>query len=165
MAIKGVGHVALRVIDQERSRAFYRDVIGLQVSEEDPEHGGVFMTAGLSFHSLDVFPHPDPASAPRPQADQIGLLHVAFAVESYHDLRDAYCRLIDNGVTIDRAVDHVSQRSIYFADPDGNRLEIYYELPDALQRFAASGRGDEDTLLTVTKPGEPLPAWLDERWP
>jgi hypothetical protein len=59
----------------------------------------------------------------------------------------------------------VSQRSIYFSDPDGNRLEIYYEIPDALERYKDVGRGDEDVPLPVTKPGEPLPSWLDEDWP
>ena len=70
---------------------------------------------------------------------------------------------ISSGVEIQRAADHVCQRSIYFADPDGNRLEIYYELPGALQRWP-NGRGDGDQQLTVTTPNEPLPAWLSERW-
>jgi catechol 2,3-dioxygenase len=40
-------------------------------------------------------------------------------------LREAYAHLLKNGVEIQRAADHVCQRSIYFADPDGNGLEIY----------------------------------------
>ena len=78
--------------------------------------------------------------------------------------RSAYETLLNHGVTIDRAVDHVNQRSIYFADPDGNRLEIYYEMTGALQRFP-EGRGDGDFVLPVSRPGEPLPEWLSERWP
>ena len=34
----------------------------------------------------------------------------------------------------------------------------------ALARFPA-GRGDGDLSLGVSRPGEPLPAWLMERWP
>jgi len=165
MKVKRVGHIALSVADEDRSRSFYRDILGFEVSEQDPEHGGTFMTLGENFHALDVFPNPDPAAAQRPKQGQIGLFHIAFEVASYRDLKEAYCRLLEHGVPISHATDHVSQRSIYFSDPDGNRLEIYYEMPDALQRFRETGRGDQDTPLPVTKPGEPLPAWLDEDWP
>jgi catechol 2,3-dioxygenase len=165
MKLKRVGHVALRVADEERSRAFYRDVLGFSVTEQDPEHGGTFMSLGENFHTIDVFPSDNPQGAPKPQRDQIGLFHIAFEVGSYQDLREAYCSLIDHQVEISHCTDHVSQRSIYFSDPDGNRLEIYYEIPDALQRYAAKGRGDQDVPLEVTKSGEPLPAWLSEDWP
>ena len=165
MKLKRIGHVALRVSDEETSRAFYRDVLGFDVSENDPEHGGTFMTLGDNFHTIDVFPTPDAENAQRPKNGQIGLFHIAFEVGSYADLRGAYCTLQEHAVPISHCTDHVSQRSIYFSDPDGNRLEIYYEMPDALMRFAEVGRGDEDVPLEVTQPGEPLPAWLDEDWP
>ena len=63
-----------------------------------------------------------------------------------------------------RAANHVNQRSFYFADPDGNVLEIYYEMPYALELFS-NGRSDEDEALPVSAPGEPLPQWLLEDWP
>jgi len=47
-------------------------------------------------------------------------------------------------------VDHVSQKSIYFHDPDGNYLEIYYELPNAPELFR-EGRGDRDQPLVFEK--------------
>ncbi len=165
MQLKRIGHVALRVADEARSRAFYRDVLGFVVSEEDPEHGGVFMTLGESFHTIDVFGHPEPETAQKPSPDQVGLFHIAFEVAEYRQLRDVYSALQEHAVPISHCVDHVSQRSIYFADPDGNRLEVYYEMPGARERFAETGRGDEDVRLEVTRPGEPLPAWLDEDWP
>lgn len=164
MKLKRIGHVALRCADEERSRAFYRDILGFQVSENDPEHGGTFMTLGDNFHTIDVFPAPDPAIAQKPQNGQIGLFHIAFEVAQYTDLKSAYQTLIEHAVPISHCTDHVSQRSIYFSDPDGNRLEIYYEVPDALRRYAVQGRGDQDEPLDVTQPGEPLPAWLDEDW-
>ncbi|MBV9199840.1 MAG: hypothetical protein JOY83_08940, partial [Alphaproteobacteria bacterium] len=83
---------------------------------------------------------------------------------SYTALRDAYAHLLANSVEIQRAVDHVCQRSLYFTDPDGNGLEIYYEMPDALRLFP-NGRGDEDERLPLSHPAEPLPAWLLEDWP
>ena len=75
-----------------------------------------------------------------------------------------HAHLVDKGVPIMRAANHVNQRSFYFADPDGNVLEIYYEMPYALELFA-NGRSDEDEALPVSGPGEPLPQWLLEDWP
>src|SRR5262245_32301330 len=108
-------------------------------------------------------PHESPEIARGP-ARPLGVAHIAFQVASFEALGEAYRTLLAHGVEIERAMDHVNQRSIYFSDPDGNRLEIYYEMPGALQRFAA-GRGDNDQALTVTRPGEPLPDWLSERLP
>ena len=79
-------------------------------------------------------------------------------------MRDAYAHLVGNGVEILRATNHINQRSFYFADPDGNTLEIYYELPNALELFP-EGRADQDEALRVSGPGEPLPDWLLEEWP
>jgi catechol 2,3-dioxygenase len=162
--LKGIGHVNLRVADQEASKRFYRDILGFAIAEEDPEHGGVFMTLGENFHTLDVGQHPSPATAQRPQRGQIGLAHIAFQVASYQALREAYAHLVENGVAIMRATNHVNQRSFYFADPDGNTLEIYYEMPYALQLFR-DGRADDDEALPVSGQGEPLPDWLREDWP
>ena len=159
-----IGHVNLRVADVERSKVFYRDVLGFRIAEEDPQHGGVFMTLGEDFHTLDLAQHPSPRTADMPGPQRVGVAHVAFQVASYAALREAYAALVEHGVKIDRAMDHINQRSIYFSDPDGNRLEIYYEMPGALQKFP-DGRGDGDGDLAVTAAGQPLPAWLSERWP
>ena len=141
-----LGHVALRVADVERSRAFYTKLLGFEVVEEDPEHGGIFMALeGLS-HTIDLFPVDDPGTAAAQAPGAVGVRHVAFLVESEQALKEAYVTLQANGVTIVRAVDHVSQKSIYFHDPDGNVLEIYYELPDARELFRR-GRGDRDAPL------------------
>jgi catechol 2,3-dioxygenase len=163
--LKKIGHVLLRVADLERSKRFYRDVLGFHVAEEDPGHGrDVFMTLGDDFHTLDLVQHPSPDDTARPSRTQLGLGHIAFQVASYDALGDAYRSLLERGVEIERAVDHVNQRSLYFMDPDGNRLEIYFEMSGALAHFP-DGRGDRDYQLAVSRPGEPLPSWLSESWP
>ena len=141
-----IGHVALRVADVERSRAFYTTLLGFEVVEEDLDHGGVFMALeGLS-HTIDLFPVDDPRTAPAQTPGAVGVRHIAFLVDSEQALKEAYETLQANGVTIVRAIDHVSQKSIYFQDPDGNLLEIYYELPHARELFR-EGRGDRDAPL------------------
>ena len=166
--LKRIGHVNLRVSDRERSKAFYIGILGLKLQEEDPDHphGGTHLSIpdGTDLHTLDLGQHPGPEGAQRPRKDQVGLNHVAFRVDSYDDLKEAYCTLLEHGVQVTRVTDHTSQRSVYFTDPDGNGLEIYYELPNARELFPGN-RGDQDEELPISRPGEPLPAWFHEEWP
>ena len=38
--VEGIGHVNLRVADEQASKRFYRDILGFAIAEEDPDHGG-----------------------------------------------------------------------------------------------------------------------------
>jgi catechol 2,3-dioxygenase len=147
--LKEIGHVLLRVLDLERSKRFY-SLLGFRVLEEDPEHGGTFMALEGQSHAIDLFPVKDREEAERQTPGVRGLGHLAFRVESEAALREAYATLRKHGVEITRTIDHVSQKSIYFADPDGNTLEIYYELPEALEMFAR-GREDRDVPLALDR--------------
>jgi catechol-2,3-dioxygenase len=101
-------------------------------------------------HAIDLFQVKDPEAARRQTPGVRGLGHIAFRVESEDALREAYATLQAQGVEITRTIDHVSQKSLYFQDPDGNTLEIYFELPDALQIFAR-GREDRDVPLVLDR--------------
>ena len=148
--LKELGHVLLRVLDLERSKTFYSDVLGFKVLEEDPEHGGTFMALDGQSHAIDLFQVKDPEAARRQTPGVRGLGHIAFRVESEDALKEAYATLQAQGVEITRTIDHVSQKSVYFHDPDGNTLEIYYELPDALDIFAR-GRQDRDVEIVLDR--------------
>jgi catechol-2,3-dioxygenase len=148
--LKELGHVLLRVLDLDRSKKFYGEVLGFKILEEDPEHGGTFMALDGQSHAIDLFQVKDADAALRQTPGVRGLGHIAFRVEREEDLKDAYASLREHGVEITRTIDHVSQKSIYFNDPDGNTLEIYYELPDALAIFAR-GREDRDVPLALDR--------------
>jgi catechol-2,3-dioxygenase len=148
--LKEIGHVLLRVLDLERSKKFYSEVLGFHVLEEDPAHGGTFMALEGQSHAIDLFQVKDLDVARGQTPGVRGLGHIAFRVESEDALKEAYATLREHGVTVTRSIDHVSQKSVYFDDPDGNTLEIYYELPDALELFAR-GRGDQDVPLALDR--------------
>ena len=150
MRLKEIGHVLLRVLDLERSKKFYSEVLGFHVLEEDPEHGGTFMALPGQSHAIDLFQVKDLDVAQRQTPGVRGLGHIAFRVESEDALKEANATLRTHGVEITRTIDHVSQKSIYFNDPDGNTLEIYYELPDALEIFAR-GREDRDVAISLDR--------------
>ena len=152
--LQRLGHVVLRVADIERSKRFYTRLLGFKVLEQDPNHGGVFLSLGEDSHSLDLVPSSDPKAGGGPgkwrSRAGLGLGHIAFTVSDRDALQAAYFTLKDNGVEILAALDHVSQQSIYFQDPDGNVLECYWERPDAVEIFR-QGRADEDQPLEFAR--------------
>jgi catechol-2,3-dioxygenase len=152
--IHRLGHIVLRVADLERSKRFYVEHLGMHVLEQDPAHGGIFLGLGTWGNTLDLFQSTDTAaSKPYTEAGRmvgLGMHHFAFAVENQSELRDGYFALVDHHVPIIAALDHRSQQSVYFSDPDGNIVEIYWERPNAAEIFK-SGRGDEDVELVFER--------------
>ena len=154
--LAGIGHVHLRVADEEASKRFYRDVLGFRDRRAGPGSWRRVHDLGRRLPTLDIGQHPRPPTRPRPERGQLGLVHIAFRSAATPHCATPTPTSWKSGVEIQRAVDHVCQRSIYFTDPDGNGLEIYYEMPYALSLFP-NGRGDEDEVLPLSRPAEPLP--------
>ena len=105
-----IGHAAVRVRDIERAKKFYIEVLGFVIEEEDPEHGGVFMSLGRDDthegHVFDLSPVEDPDNAlEAPERNQVGVAHIAIKVDTHQDMKDAYDHLISSGVTVDRLVE------------------------------------------------------------
>jgi len=156
--LQRIGHVLFTVRDLERSKAFYTEILGFKVLEQDPEHGGVFLSLGEHGNTLDLFPSSRPDAHPQPKSvlgmrEGLGVKHTAFAVETEEDLVRAYFALKDAGVPIHRALDHTSQKSIYFHDPDDNLLEIVWERPNVRAIFA-QGRHDGDIPIEFERPAD-----------
>src|SRR5262249_61196632 len=126
MRLKEIGHVLRRVLDLERSKKFYSDVLGFQVLEEDPEHGGTFMALPGQSHAIDLFQAKDVEAAERQTPGVRGLGHIAFRVESEAALKEAYATLEEHAVPISRTMDHVCQKSICLKDMSGTTLEICF---------------------------------------
>lgn len=130
MKIKALGHVVLRVTDCDRAEGFYNGVLGLPVAARLDEHGTrmTFFTLG-NHHDLAVM---QVSGENGPAAEtSAGLHHVAFQIGTTLDeLRDAKAHLEAAGIKT-TPIDHEVTKSLYFADPDGNGVEVYVDASDA----------------------------------
>src|SRR6266511_1943791 len=120
-----LGHVVLNVRDAAKSRDFYTRTLGLKVAQENLEKGMVVDSIGREHHGLALF---QLASGEPPAATQPGLHHMAWRLPSFEELKAAYQELKEIGVPVESTVEHNVTRSVYFPDPDGNRVELYCDM-------------------------------------
>jgi len=139
--ILGVHHTALSIKDMDRSLAFYRDLLGLEVlfdstweqsSEtadkilrvKDTSARTAMLRTGNTYIELFEFrtPEPAPMAEDRPVIDR-GITHIAFDVE---DVDAEYERLRKAGVVFHCEPQNLGKscRTTYGRDPDGNVVEF-----------------------------------------
>jgi catechol-2,3-dioxygenase len=127
-----IDHVNIYVRNAERSHRWYTDIFGFHTQDTmtAPDTGrlrAVFLASSPDHaHDIALFEVGD--DAPGPQKGQVGLNHIAWRMASLEDLKEMYRRLVDKDVPV-YARDHKVSVGVYFSDPDGNGLEVYYELP------------------------------------
>lgn len=122
-----VGHVHLKVSDLDRSLAFYRDVLGFEVTQRWGD-SAAFLSAGGYHHHLGLNTWQSRGGAPPPPG-RTGLFHAAFLYPDRASLGNALQRLQAAGVPLEGASDHGVSEAIYLRDPDGNGLELYRDRP------------------------------------
>jgi catechol 2,3-dioxygenase len=121
-----LGHANIRVRDVERSEKFYTEVLGLHVTHR--RGGTVFLSAREHSHELAIRGIGTDAPGPADN-NQVGTNHFAWEMASFEDLQAMYRHLKAKGVQILRTRENTHSVGVYFNDPDGNGLEVYYEEP------------------------------------
>jgi catechol 2,3-dioxygenase len=125
-------HVNIYVRNAARSHEWYTDILGLHTQDIFYHPGTEKMRAAFlacdrdHAHDIALFEVGDEAASP--QKGQVGLNHVAWRMATLDDLAEMYQKLKSKGVPV-HVADHTVSIGVYFADPDGNGLEVYYEQP------------------------------------
>ena len=128
MEIKELGHVVLYVRDVERSRAFYRDVLGFREVFAVPSAVAGY-SSGRTHHEL-LLVSVGPDAQPIPEGPRVGMYHFALKVgDSDDELRAARDAVVAAGATIVGMTAHLVTHSLFLRDPDGNDIELYVDVP------------------------------------
>jgi len=156
-------HFVLRTRNLEESIAWYQAVLGMEIVHRNDFIA--FLTYDEEHHRLALVKTPVATPAPPGAA---GLDHVAYTLASLGDLLSTYRRLEQKGILPVWPINHGLTTSIYYADPDGNRVEFQvenYETEAELKgwmqsgAFAANPIGvvfDPEKLLARYTAGDPL---------
>lgn len=122
-----LAHVGIWVKDFERMKAFYTRMFGFAVSDEGLLHGKryAFLTRDpRDHHQLIV------AEGRRPETEQTTVNQISFRCDSLGQLREVHAAVTEDGDVGEVYVtDHGNAWSVYFFDPEGNRLEAFMDTP------------------------------------
>jgi catechol 2,3-dioxygenase len=122
-----IGHVHLKVADLERAIAFYRGVLGFDLTQRYGEQAA-FLSAGGYHHHIGLNTW-ESLGGPPPPAGTTGLYHLAILYPTRAALADALRRVLEAGIPLDGASDHGVSEALYLRDPDGNGVELYWDRP------------------------------------
>jgi catechol 2,3-dioxygenase len=82
-----------------------------------------------------------------PGGRRVGMYHFGLKVgDSDDELREALATLKANNVKIMGASDHTVTHSLYIADPDGNEIELFIDVP------GIDWRNDPELIAAPIKP-------------
>ncbi|MYC29287.1 MAG: VOC family protein [Chloroflexi bacterium] len=122
-----LGHVNIYVRNAARAREWYEDLLGLHTQGFTPGRAA-FMSADISnSHEIALVEVGEDAMGP--QRGQVGLNHMAWYMNSLEDLAELYQRVKEKNIPIERVSDHGHAIGVYIHDPDGNGIELSYEMP------------------------------------
>lgn len=135
--ITGIGHVAIRCRDLEKSAAFYIDVLGMKEAfrmENDQGQTNMFYVIMAKEVFLELFPNGTEEYIPGPNT--IGMVHLCLQVE---DAEKALETLREKGAPIDReiSIGRSGCKQFWTHDPDGNKIELM-ELLSTSKQYKAT---------------------------
>ena len=122
-----LSHFGIHVTDIARMEDFYTRVLGLLVSDRGTlAHGPtlVFLSRDPDEHHQLVLVTGRP---PGPAYNVVN--QISFKVPALTDLKAMHARLRADGIKEFRIVTHGNAWSVYFADPEGNRVELFVDTP------------------------------------
>ena len=136
LGLTGIGHVALKVSDINRSLAFYRDRLGFQeMMHLDRDDGSLWLVylRITDTQFLELFPGGKGEEAPGP--DRTAINHFCLETADLDATANAL-RAAGITLTVEPKMGLDGNRQCWIADPDGNRIEFMQMGPASMQADA-----------------------------
>jgi catechol 2,3-dioxygenase-like lactoylglutathione lyase family enzyme len=162
-----LSHVGLYVTDVPKMTDFYTKVLGFVVSDRAEDGRVTFLSRNPSDHHQVVLVRGRTTDATVPMVQQ-----VSFNVGTLANVRRAFRKVCEAGCKVIDPRCHGNAWSVYFSDPEGNRIEMFCDTPWYVPQplgFEIDLSKSEDELYHETeaicraKPGfKPMEEWRAE---
>jgi catechol-2,3-dioxygenase len=144
-----LSHFELYVRDVASMELFYTRNLGFVVTDRGQgKNAMVFLSRNRDEHHQLVL---NPRQSPKPVESPVD--HIAFRIDSIVNLRVFHEALLSNSTEFE-TVSHGTTWSIYFKDPEANRLELFTDTPWHVNqpcKFAINLDTSNEKLLEFTK--------------
>jgi catechol 2,3-dioxygenase len=114
-------HVNLKTTRLQEMIDFYGTLVAAEVIFQDQV--GAWLSNDGANHRIALLAFPNFVEDPDKET-RTGMHHSAFEYASFDDLNASYLRLKEAGITPALCLDHGMTFSYYYADPDGNNVEL-----------------------------------------
>jgi catechol 2,3-dioxygenase-like lactoylglutathione lyase family enzyme len=118
-----LSHLGLPVRDERRSQQFYSAYFGFDLATAQEYGDGTVIIRNAD--GFDLALHPVEHIEPTPT-----FLHAGFRAAEPADVRALLARLEADGVTIVERNEEAAYTAFKCLDPDGHRIEVYWERND-----------------------------------
>jgi catechol 2,3-dioxygenase-like lactoylglutathione lyase family enzyme len=139
---QGLRHLALRVTDLARSRAFYEQVLGMKVVWE-PDADNAYFSSGTDNLALHQIAQGELAAYDPPKAqllDHVGvILDSPQAVDRMFQTVEPIIGTLGGAIVKPPKQHRDGSYSFYFSDPDGNTIQALYEPTISKLKFKREG--------------------------
>lgn len=123
-----LAHIALRTNRLTELIDWYCKVLGAHVAHASDKVA--FLTYDDEHHRIALIALQE--YPPKDETVRVGHFHTAFAYDSLGDLLGNFLRLRRLGIVPHRSINHGPTVSFYYADPEGNQIELQVDsFPDA----------------------------------
>jgi catechol-2,3-dioxygenase len=114
-------HMNLKTTRLQEMIDFYRALVGVEVVFQDEV--GAWLTNDEANHRIALLAFPNLVDDPD-RENHTGMHHSAFEYGRFEELNASYLRLKRSGIFPALCLDHGMTLSYYYADPDGNNVEL-----------------------------------------
>ncbi|MBU6080762.1 VOC family protein [Allobacillus halotolerans] len=116
-----VEHVQLKVTDINRSIEFYQKILGFDILDKTSSTANLTANGETAILTIE-----QPSGVTPKQGRTAGLYHFAILLPTKADLANFVVHISRNNIPIGSS-DHDVSEALYFNDPDGNGIEVYYD--------------------------------------
>lgn len=147
-----MGHIAVRTSRLNEMLDWYCKVLEAKIAFRNDDMG--FITYDEEHHRLAIIGMPDLKA---PEKNTTGMEHVSFTYESLGDLLATYKRLKAENIEPFWPIIHGPTTSLYYKDPDGNKVELQidnFKTKEEVNAFFAGGAYLENPMGIIFDPEE-----------